>query len=185
MEWTQQLRQLPVDYWDRAVERYSGETVLDDYMRLADGRADERVVLIRFLAVQYFTNVLRGDWDPGLLRLERSAALNALGTGLLLDRELRMLRQALQQVPETGPWPAPSVALVLAAAGMAQERGHASGALALYRIAAEAALETELWAFASAAAQGVAGLAREHGDARGHRRWQRRARALERRARVA
>lgn len=176
--------QRPAEYWERQAERFSGETVLHDCLGLADDeRVSARLILIRFLAAQYVVNLLRGDWPSHLLRMERSEALNVLGTGTLLDRELRTLRKAVElndrRFTERG-------VLELAAAGeLAHARGHASGALALLRVAWEVSLRRGWHALGARAARGIERLARDGGGVRSPRRWARRAAVLERRAAAA
>ena len=166
---------------DTLHEPFSGELVLHDLERVgAEDTTGARTILIRFLAAQYFTNVLRGDWPSHLLRLQRSAALNAIGTGLVLDRELRLVRSALQSC--AGEWPRSAVALLLRAAVDAGGRGHHAGAHALYRIAYEAAVTQGWWTEAAGAALAIASLEDVPGAAHASTRWRRRARVLERNA---
>jgi hypothetical protein len=179
------IRAIPRRFEDAAYERYAGEMVLEDWTRLPSlAPVDARLVMIRFLAAQYFTNRLRGDWAGPLLRLQRSAALNAIGTGLVLDRELRLLRRALElDVPEGG-WQGAVISGLAQLAELASARGHLAGAEALDRIAYEAALRERLFPVAAAAADRLAALLPES-DADGRRRWRRRARTLARRTRGA
>jgi hypothetical protein len=174
----------PEEYWERECERFSGETVIADCAVADDADAvSGRLILIRFLAAQYLVNLLRGDWPDRLLRMERSEALNAIGRGTLLDRELRALRRGLELLD--GRFTERGVQQIIAAGELAGRRGHGSGALALLRIAYEAALHDDLFATAARAARGVERLARDGGGPRSRRRWARRARVLERRAAAA
>jgi len=162
-------------------EWFSGELVLQDLEAIGpeDG-VGARAVLARFMAALYFTNELRGDWPGHLLRQQRSAALNALGAGLLLDREQRTLRAALESCD--GVWRRSAVRLLLRSAAAARARSHRAGALALYRIAFEAALVRGWWAEAAGAAREIAGFASLLRAGRSGARWHRRARALARTA---
>ncbi|HSJ15243.1 MAG TPA: hypothetical protein VK939_12555 [Longimicrobiales bacterium] len=174
----------PAEYWECETELFSGETVLHDCVALEDGdRVAARLILIRFLAAQYLVNLLRGDWPQPLLRMERSETLNVIGTGALLDRELRALRRAVElldaRLLERG------VAQLIAAAELAAERGHGSGALALLRIGYEASLARGWHAQGARAARGIERLARAGGGERSRKRWTRRAAVLERRAAAA
>ena len=174
----------PAEYWENEAELFSGETVLHDCEALEDGeRVAARLILIRFLVAQYLVNVLRGDWPSYLLRVERSEALNVIGTGSVLDRELRLLRRAVEQFDarllERG------VAQVVAAGELAHARGHDSGALALLRIGYEAALARGWHGVGARAARGIEALARCGGGSRSRKRWGRRAAVLERRAAAA
>jgi hypothetical protein len=176
--------QRPAEYWEQQAERYSGETVLHDCLGLADDEGvSARLILIRFLAVQYAVNLLRGDWPAHLLRMERSEALNVIGGGTVLDRELRALRKAVElndrRFTERG------VAQLVAAGELAHARGHASGALALLRVAWEVSLRRGWHALGARAARGIERLARAGGGVRSPKRWARRAAVLERRAAAA
>jgi hypothetical protein len=161
-------------------EPFSGELVLHDLDRLeADQKPQARVIIVRFLAAQFLTNALRGDWPEHLLRLQRSAALNALGTGMLLDRELRLLRSALQHC--TGDWSVAGVACLLQSAAAARLRSHASGALAIYRLAYEVAVRRGWWVEAATAALEIASFGAMLGDAVTRTAWHRLAHLLARR----
>lgn len=162
-------------------EWFSGELVLQDLESIGpDQVVAARAILLRFLAAQYFTNELRGDWPGHLLRQQRSAALNALGRGLSLDREQRALHLALERCG--GGWGPSIVRLLGRGAAAAQARGHSAGALALYYICFEAAWAHGWWADAAAAALAIAGSVSLAGDERTRGRWRRRAAALARRA---
>jgi len=164
---------------DSLHEPFSGELVLHDLDQLEpDQHPQARIIMIRFLAAQFLTNTLRGDWPEHLLRLQRSAALNALGTGSLLDRELRLLRSALQHC--TGEWPPAAAGFLLRSAAAARLRTHQAGALALYRLAYELAVGRGWWAEAAAAALEIATFGALLGDAAARTHWQRRARVLAR-----
>lgn len=170
---------VPQRFREVGAEWYSGESVLDEYARLGETPPVEaRRIMIRFLVAQYFINRLRGDWSEALLRLQRSAAQNAIGRGLLLDRELRLAGRALDLDSPAEPWCERVIALLAMSAHAAREQAHTAGAQALYRIAYEAALNERLWPLAAASAEHLSELA----DDEGRRRWQRRARSLERRA---
>jgi hypothetical protein len=160
-------------------EPFSGELVLHDLAALVSDQAtDARIITIRFLAAQFLANTLRGDWPDHLLRRERSAALNALGTGTLLDRELRQLRSALQH--HAAEWQPAGVACLLRGAAAARLRGHHAGALALYRLAYEASVAHGWWPEAAVAALEIAGAGPLLGTAGTRTHWQRIARVLAR-----
>lgn len=173
---------VPQRFRDVGGEWYSGEAVLDEYARLGEiAPVDARRIMIRFLVAQYFTNRLRGDWSEPLLRLQRSAAQNAIGRGLLLDRELRLAGRALELDSPAQPWRERVISLLAMSARAAHEQAHTAGAAALYRISYEAALNERLWSLAAASAEHLSELAGSADDD-GRRRWQRRARSLGRRA---
>lgn len=162
-------------------EWFTGELVLRDLeVVAADEWLPARTILIRFLAAQYFGNLLRGDWPAHLLRLQRSAALNVLGRGLALDVELRTLRAALESCD--GAWRRSVLRLLLRSAAAARVRRHPAGALALYRIVYDAAVGGGWRAEAAAAALEIAGFESLLGDVRTRARWRRRAAALARAA---
>lgn len=174
----------PPEYWEHEAELFSGETVLHDCDLLEDDdRVAARVIMIRFLVAQYLVNLLRDDWPPHLVRMQRSVALNAIGAGAVLDRELRALRRALElldcRLNQRG------LTQLLHAADLAQQRGHPSGALSLQRIGYEASLARSWYALSARAARGIESLAREGGGLRSRKRWARRAAVMERRAAAA
>ena len=165
-------------------ENFSGELVLYDLAGIAvDDRVAARAILVRFLVVQYFTNWLRGDWPSQLLRQQRSAALNALGGGLPLDPEQRTLRSAVER--GAGAWSRPVVRLLLRSAVAAKSRAQPAGALALCRVAYEAAVAGAWWEEGAVAAFEIEGLGSLLGSARNGARWRRRGVALARAARRA
>jgi hypothetical protein len=160
-------------------EWFTGELVLRDLEGLdSDERLPARTIMVRFLAAQYFGNLLRGDWPVRLLRLQRSAALNSLGRGLVLDPELRALRLALESCD--GAWRRPVLRSLLRGAAAARARRHPAGALALYRIVYDAAVAVGWRAEASTAALEISRFGSLLGDARARTRWRRRAAALAR-----
>lgn len=160
-------------------EWFTGELVLRDLEGLAsDETLPARLILIRFLAAQYFGNLVHGHWPSHLLRLQRSAALNSLGRGLSLDPELRALRLALESCD--CEWRRPVLRSLLRCGAAARARRHPAGALALYRIVYEAAVVSGWRAEASAAALEIAGFGGLLGDAGARRLWRRRATALAR-----
>lgn len=163
-------------------EWFSGELVLEDLERLEPEDAGAaRAILLRFLAAQYFTNELRGDWPPHLLRQQRSAALDALGRGLSLDREQQALHAALERC--AAGWRPAVVRLLGRSAAAAAARAYPAGALALQRICFEAALVHGWWAEAAAAALEIAGAPGLVGADRARSRWRRRAGVLAARSR--
>jgi hypothetical protein len=156
-----------------AWESHPGAVVLDDMTPDRD-EADSARILARFTVVRLFTlwgsDRLAG---PGLQTERRVAAehLNLLPPRDFERRSLERLTSLCRAQPTRE-----AVMAALAPAMSAARDGHMMGAFALYRVAFELAAGRHWWEEATAAAAGIARLARMYEAHRSHRTWMWRAR---------
>jgi hypothetical protein len=167
------------DCWERPVDRFHGETVLED---LGPGVSEEDAILIvaRFAALRVAVLAAEENMPGELLEAERAAALGyaaVLPPRTIERRQLGDVARAARR----GGGPRGFARLLASAAESAVTRGHTRGAFALFHGAWDLSLNGGALADAHRIARMLAELAAREGAPRSSRLWARRARALRKR----
>lgn len=167
------------DCWERPVDRYPAETVLED---LGPGVSDEDalVIVARFAALRVAV-LARDDQLPGeTLEAERAAALGYASVLPARAAERKQLGE-VARAARPGGGPRGLARMLRSAAESAVGRGHTRGAFALFHGAWDLSLNSGALTDAVRIARRIAELAHREGAPRSARLWTRRARALEKR----
>jgi hypothetical protein len=167
------------DCWERPVDRYPAETVLED---LGPGVSDEDtlVIVARFAALRVAVLARENDLPGDALEAERAAALSYASVLPVRAAERRQLGE-VARAARPGGGPRGLVRMLATAAESAVSRGHTRGAFALFHGAWDLALNAGALTDALRVAKRISDLAAREGAPRSSRLWGRRARALEKR----
>jgi hypothetical protein len=170
------------DGWEQPQERFPAETVLED-LRPGARAEDALVIVARFAALRIAMLASRSELVGTALDAERAAAVGYAAVLPDTVSERRVLRE-IARTAKVGIHPATrNVAnLLVAAAALAERRGHRRGAFALYHAGYDLAVGCGARGEAARAARALAGIAEAEGARRSARLWSRRTRALQRTA---